>query len=151
MTNYAAVVFAACCISGALGLLVYKEGRGESLSLGIITLFLLVSPIADLSGSVGGGLSDLLDTPSVEIGSGYADALEQSYAEGLCLALGEKFTIEKEDIAVRIVGFDAESLRAERIELILSGDAALCDYRAVEKYIEEISSGECRVEIEIGK
>jgi hypothetical protein len=149
MTGYAAAVFAACCIGGLLGLCFYKDGRAESLSLGIITLFIIVSPLAELRG-MGGDVFDIFDTPTPEIGSDYADYIERSYEEGIRQAVAEKFQINKDEIGVSAVGLDTESLSAQRVTVYLRGSALLCDYRGVKKYVEEISSGECVVEIEVG-
>ena len=149
MTGYAAAVFAACCIGGLLGLCFYKDGRAESLSLGIITLFIIVSPLAELRG-MGGDLSDILDTPEIGIGSDYADAVERAEADGIRRAISEKFRINKDEIDVSLNDFDTESLSACRVTVYLRGSAMLSDYRGVKKYVEEISSGECVVEIEVG-
>ncbi len=149
MNEYAAVVFAACCIAGVLSLFTYKEGRAESLALGVITLFLIASPIADAVGV--GELPSLAPTPELDTDGGYTARLEEAYAEGLRLAISDRFNIRKEDVSVTLYRFDANSISAEEVRVYLSGAGVLADYRAIEAYIGEITDGKCRVEIEIKK
>lgn len=151
MSDYAALVFGICCIGGILSLLSYGQGRSESLALGIITLFVIASPIVGAVGELDGeSFLDFIETPDVEIDLGYDTVLEDSFAEGIRLAVSEKFAINKDDIRVRVSGFDIQNMCAEKIRVVLSGKAALADYKAVKKYLEGLSIGECSVEIEIG-
>ena len=64
--------------------------------------------------------------------------------------MAEKFSLDRENIRVRLYGFDKDSLTADRIRVILSGGAALADYKAVEKYVDGLGVGDCDVEIELG-
>lgn len=151
MTEYAITVFAICAITGALSLLTYGSGRAESLSLAIITLFIIVAPIVSAAEDFRAQdwLSSL-DTPDYEVDSEYGGVLEDSFAEGIALAVADKFSLNKEDIRVRVSGFDARNIRADNIKVILSGRAAFADYKAVESYLDGLDMGECSVEIEIG-
>ena len=150
MSEYLMEVFGILAIIGALSLLTYGSGRAESVALAIICLYILASPLVEL---VGGfkpeGFFDSIKIPEVEIGSGYDAVIEDAFADGIGRAVADKFLLRKEDIRVRLVGFDSERMRAEKIQLILSGRAALADYKAVEKYIDSLSLGEGSVEIEI--
>ncbi len=151
MTEYAITVFAICAIVGVLSLISYGSGKAESLSLSIITLFVIASPIVSAAGSfdIDGWLSSI-GSPDYEVDSEYGAVLEESFAEGIALAVADKFSLNKEDIRVRVWGFDPENMRADNIKIILSGRAALADYKAVESYIDRLEMGECSVEIEIG-
>lgn len=151
MNGYAFAVFSICLVGGALSLLFHGSGRGERMVLGIVTLYIIISPLAD-------GLSDFdldrwleeLRGESVSVAPEYEGVLEESFADGVALAVAEKFSLERENIRVDLRNFDVESMSAERIRVTLSGVAALADYKAVEKYLNSLDLGECDVEIEIG-
>lgn len=81
---------------------------------------------------------------------GREELLRQAFAEGIREAVSDKFGIRNSEIRVLPDGFEAESWRAEKIRVILSGAAALSDYHAIEKYINSLEIGVCEVEIEIG-
>ncbi len=151
MTEYALAVFGICCVVGVLSLITYGSGRAEAISLGIITLFIIASPIAEAVGQADpDGWLEFEDTPKLDIESGYGEYLEDAFAEGICSAVAEKFDLNKEDIGVRLYGFDEKTMTAERARVILSGRAALADSKAVLRYLGELSVGECSVEIDIG-
>lgn len=151
MTEYAITVFAICAVVGVLSLISYGSGRAESLSLAIITLFIIAAPVVRAVGSfdMEGWLSSF-DSPDYEVDSEYGEVLRESFAEGISLAVADKFSLNKEDIRVRLSGFDAQNMRADSIKIILSGRAVFADYKAVESYIDRLEMGECSVEIEIG-
>lgn len=151
MNGYGLSVFAICLVGGALTLLSHGSGRAERVVIGIVTLYIIISPLAD-------GLSDFdvdswlesLQGEGVEVSPEYEEVLEQSFSDGIKNAVAERFSLDRENIRVRLSGFDAENMRSERILISLSGAAALADYKAVEKYIEGLDLGECELEIEIG-
>lgn len=151
MSGYALGVFAICLVGGAFTLLSHGSGRAERVVIGIVTLYIIISPLAD-------GLSDFdvdrwlesLRGEGVEVSPEYEEVLEQSFSEGLKNAVAEKFSLKRDNIRVSLSGFDVEKMRAERIRISLSGAAALADYKAVEKYINGLDVGECELEIEIG-
>lgn len=151
MTEYALAAFGICAVVGLLSLLSYGSGRVESLSLAIICLFVLVSPVAEAIGDMKSQLPfDKIEIPDLENESGYSELLSEAFADGICSALAEKYYLNKEDIRVRLYGFDGKNMSADRILVILSGRAALADCLAIEKYLDSLSMGECDVEIEIG-
>jgi hypothetical protein len=76
--------------------------------------------------------------------------VEEFFADGVALAVAEKFSLDRDDIRVSLRNFNIENMSAERIRLTLSGVAALADYKAVERYVNSLDIGECDVEIEIG-
>ena len=150
MSEYVFSVFAVCLIMGGLRALCYGGGVAEKLTMGIITLAVIITPISSL-------ISDFdVDSwlESLEDGGGGLSGesgvvIEEAFAEGVCSAVAEKFSLEREDVRVRLSGFDAEAMRAEKIRITLSGAAALADYKAVEKYISGLGLGGCEVGIEI--
>ncbi len=152
MTEYALTVFAICAITGVLGLLSYGSGRAEQISLAVITLFIIVSPVVSAAGSFDmDNWLGALDTPDIDADSGYSQAIEESFAEGIVLLVADKFSLNKEDIRVKPHGFDPRNMRADNIKVILSGRAALADHKAIEVYLDRLDMGDFSVEINITK
>lgn len=148
MSEYALAVFGICLVVGICLALLGGSGKAQSLALGIITLWVILSPLGDMIAHFD---PNSFDVVIPEYGSGEIDALiEDAFADGICTAVADKFSLDRGDIRVRLYGFDKEKMRAEKIMIILSGRAALSDYKAVEKYINSLEVGEGNVEIEIG-
>lgn len=148
MSEYAIGVFVISAVVGICSHISYKGKSDPSkLALAIVLLYVVVSPIADmtLSGSLIGAEYD----PSI-IGDGYEVVAEQAFSEGILAAVADEFSLDKENLRVEIDGFDFEKMRAERIRVILSGRAAFADHKGIEKYINGLDRGVCECEIEIG-
>ncbi|MBO7195877.1 MAG: hypothetical protein J6V80_00925 [Clostridia bacterium] len=151
MSEYALTVFAICLATGALLMLTYGQGRAESLAVGIISLSVILTPLADMIFSA--EPEDFLNSlkgESVEGEFGADGVIEDAFAEGIVHAVSDKFSLERANVRVRLVDFDAKNMRAEKIVLTLSGSAAVADYKAVEKYVNSLDLGVCNVQIEIG-
>lgn len=150
MSEYVIGIFAICLAGGLSLSLAYGLGRAEGIAVGIITLWVILSPLSGQVGSldinelIGSSEIEQLDPPQID------PAIESALAEGIKAALSEEFSIDREDIRVRLYDFDAGSLSCSRIRITLSGRAILADYKAVESYINKMNIGECDVEIEIG-
>ena len=150
MSSYAISIFAVCLLVGICLSLRYGRSGGESLALGIILLSVIISPLADGLINFDSGIFDNIEIPDGIGQEGIDAVIEDAFAEGICSAVAEKFSLDKDNIRVMLYNFDKESLTAGRIRIILSGGAALADYNAVEKYIDGLGVGECDVEIELG-
>lgn len=151
MTEYALSAFGILAVVGLLSLFSYGSGRAESTVLAIICLFTLLSPIAGAVGSLDAdNIFDKIEIPDTDIESGYDRIIEEAFADGICSAVADRFILNKENISVRLKNFDSKNMRADMIRVILSGRAALADSIAIEKYLNSLSLGECKVEIEIG-
>lgn len=151
MTEYALSAFGILAVVGLLSLFSYGSGRAESTVLAIICLFILLSPIVRAVGSLDAeNIFDKIEIPDTEGESGYERIIEEAFADGICSAVADRFILNKESISVRLQNFDSKNMRADKIRVILSGRAALADSIAIEKYLNSLSLGECRVEIEIG-
>lgn len=150
MSEYALAVFGICLVVGICLALLGGSAKAQSLALGIITLWVILSPLGDIIEHFNpNSWMDSIDIPDYD--SGEIDALiEDAFADGICTAVADKFSLDRRDIRVRLYGFDKEKMRADKIMIILSGRAALSDYKAVEKYINSLEVGEGNVEIEIG-
>ena len=93
---------------------------------------------------------DKITLPEQELEGGYSEVAEEAFSEGIARAVAEEFSLNKENIRVKIRGFDFENMRADSITVILSGRSVTADYRAIEKYFNGLDVGVCKVEIEIG-
>lgn len=152
MTKYAIGVFAVCLISGVATLLSHSSGKMEKVAIGIISLYIIIAPMAaELQDFDLNAWLSSLQKVDYEIESEHSAILEDAFTDGISAAIADKFSFDRNDVRVRVYGFDSKNLRADRIRIILSGAAALGDYKAVERYIGGLSLGKCEVEIEIGK
>lgn len=152
MNGYTLTVFVICIFTGALGLVSHGALRdAERMALGIITLYVIIAPVADgVKDFDAEAFFDSLSGGSANIESGYAETAEEAFAEGIALAVADEFSLSRDNIRVRLRGFDFETMTCEKIGVILSGSAAVSDYKAIERYINKMEIGVCEVEIEIG-
>ena len=152
MSEYAISVFAVCLVGGIALMLTYGGGTSEKIAVGLITLSVIITPLADCLSDF--NIEEWLNSIKAEVGdvgTEYGEVLEEAFAEGIVRAVADKFSLDKENIRVSLTGFDAERLWAQRIRITLSGRAALADYKAVENYVNTLEMGKCDVEIEIGQ
>lgn len=151
MSEYAVGVF---LISAIVGMLSHLSYGGKSdiskLALSVLMLYVVVAPLADMVKNT--DFKSLFEVGYNEeiITDGYEVVAEDAFIKGIESAVAEKFSLSKDNIRVRVVDFDFENMRAEKIRVTLSGRAALADYKAIEKYLDGLNIGECRCEIEIG-
>lgn len=151
MSEYAVSIFAICLVVGLASALSYGLGGAERIALGIITLYVVIAPVVSMISEFDPeGWLQSVNSSSPEIDEEYTAVVEEAFAEGICLAVADKFSFERENVRVRLFGFDFQKMRCERIRITLSGRAALSDYKAVERYVNGLDYGECEVEIEIG-
>ncbi len=151
MSEYAIGVFVISAIVGLLSHLSYKgKGDPSRIALAIVLLYVVLSPIADMAENFDtGSLFEVEYDPSI-IGEGYEAVAEEAFRRGIAEAVADEFSIDEENLRVELGGFDFENMRADKIRLILSGRAALADYKGIEKYVNGLGIGVCECEIEIG-
>ena len=151
MSEYAIGVFLISAIVGVLSHLSYGGKNDISrLALSVLMLYVIIAPLADMVKNT--DFQNLFDTDYSDeiITDGYEGIAEDAFARGIESAVAEQFSLSADNIRVKVVGFDFENMRAEKIRVILSGRAALADYKAVEKYLDGLNIGVCECEIEIG-
>ena len=130
-------------------MLTYNGGRAEKMALGIITLYVLVSlPIRTEFNP--DSWFDSIEVDEGKTDSSYGQVIEDAYEEGIARGIADKFSLDPADVRVIVRGFDISSLTAKSSVVILRGKAIVADPISVKKYVEDISNGECNVEIEIG-
>lgn len=152
MTEYAVATFGFLAISGMLSLIPYGDGRAERGVMSIIAAFIIISPLVTLVSEVDfSAMLDNLDGSGYDSGLSPSEIAEEGLIDGIKSVVAEKFLINKEDIRVKVEGFDIEKMYCESIRIYLSGSASLADYRGIEQYVSSLGMGECRVEIQLGQ
>lgn len=152
MTEYALSVFSILVVVGIGSLVCYGSAGAEKQALWIIAAFVILSPIISALGNI--EISDIIyDLPSddPQLGDGYSAVVEEAFSDGVARAVADKFLLKEENIRVKLSGFDAKEMRAEKIKITLTGTAVMADRRGIENYVNSLNLGECKVEIEIGK
>ena len=126
-----------------------KLGESVRMAVGVLLLSFVILPL----GAVFSSLGELEIPLSLDIAeSGVERTAEDAYCDGVKRALSERFGVGKDCFSVSCSGFSAVSLSAEKISVVMSGDASRIDFRAVRDYIlESLEAGECECEIKIDK
>lgn len=151
MREYLLSVFAICLVASLVGF--FSQGRlrsTEKIVIGIITLYVVISPIGSAVKNFDPDDIFSFDIPSTETGGNVSAVAEEAFARGIAVAVAEEFSLKASDIRVKTQGFDFEKMSAERIKVTLSGGAVTSDYRAIESFLNKQQFGRCEVEIEIG-
>lgn len=152
MTEYALGAFAILAISCLLSLVCYGSGTAEKTAVGIIAAFIIISPLVTAVRDI--DIDSALDSIT---GGGYESEVspspvaEDAFAEGIKRAVADKFSVDKENIRVKIIDFDMKNMSCGQIVIFLRGTGVFADYRGIESYINSLGMGECRVEVELGK
>lgn len=152
MKEYMISIFAASATLSLLSRLSYSSRLDgvRKFAFGILLFSVASSPfINGISNLLSGGVDEVL--PPSDFSQEEADEIyEEAFCLGVKNAVCERFELKTGEVRVLSVNFSKEEWRAERIRVILSGKAALSDYREIEKYINNMGIGECEAEIEIG-
>ena len=151
MSEYFIDVFCILFVAGALSLLCFDSGKAEKTAIGIITAFVILSPIitALKEVDIDRALDSFVDQ-GYETDVSPSFVAEEAFAEGIKEAVAEKFSVNKENISVKVVDFDMKNMNAKEIVIFLSGTAVSSDYRGIKSYVNQLGLGECRVEIQLG-
>lgn len=149
MSEYALTLTGVCMLSSAVGILLSESGfeKCAEAVMGIILLYAILSPIPALVREVD---YDFEGYPQIEYNDAFADTLESGTAEGIRLALCEKFDLRSDEVEVATEIAGADPLSFEKITVVLKGAAALSDYRRIREFVENMELGRCEVRIEYG-
>lgn len=124
------------------------------LALGVMLLSVSVIPIVSaVTGIVNEGMEifsggGMTDDPS---GSLYEKTAEEAFCDGVKKLVVSEFSLSADSVDVRALGFDAGTVRAEKIKIILSGSAVYADHKSIRFRIEELGLGKCEVELEFNQ
>lgn len=152
MNEYFITVFVICAVTGILGLLSYNEKNGaEHAALGVILLFVVLSPVANVIASFDAEKFDPEKLVSdIQPETGLSDVGAAALCDGICRAVSQEFSLDDGDITATAYGFDFKMMKAEKIRILLTGRAAFADSKAIKEFVEKLEVGECEVGIEIG-
>ena len=150
MSEYLISVLVISAVAGMCSRLTYGSGKLCRLSFAVVTLYVIVSPIASLVERLDAEklFSDIVISDELSEGE-YAEVAREAVESGVADAVSNKFSIDRECVRVALIDFDFSSMRAGEIRVFLSLSAAHTELPAVEQYVEELNIGECRAEYEI--
>ena len=151
MSEYAIGVFAICLVGGALMKLSYGSADLSRLAIAIITIYVISAPLVSaIKDADFEGVFEEIGAVEGDFDAEYEPYAKSAFEKGICLAVAKEFSLDEGNIEALASGFNFQSMRAEGIKVILSGRAAMGDYRQIEEYLNNLDIGECRVEIKIG-
>ena len=152
MREYVVSVVAVSTLA-ALAVFISYGGASERAVKGavsVILIYTLCMPIVDMVGDFSvENLNFELQLEDVESSSEYFETVEQAFVRGVKSYVCEEFRLDGDEVFVKIQGFAIESMRAERISIVLSGRAALSDVTRIAEAVKNAGLGECEVNIKI--
>ena len=157
MSGYLISVMAAT-LTVALGGLVSYGGatsRASRAAMGVVLLYTVTVPIISVTGS----LSELINTDYFENirveydedGTVFYEHTAAAFSEGVQRLVCDEYGLDAADVFVRVLSLDVETMRAERVMIILSGRAVIADARAIAYTVESAELGECEVTVDLGR
>ena len=149
MGEYLLGLFSVCAVCAVCAMLSYKKGGAEKLALGVLMLYAVAMPAVELIDGWNGELSLNIPESSEMESEELAAVAREAFEDGIRKHICERLSLGEECVSVRAVDFDLSQMRAGNVSVLLSGKGALCDYKSLEKYLNGLGLGECRVEIEI--
>lgn len=139
MTDAIVTVFALFVVVSYSSFIAYDSSdKSLRFALGIMMLSALISSLASFS--VGEILPETNGEDSSELSELYSATAEQAFADGVELALVDKFALSRSDLSVEITELRADC-GAKEIKLTLSGRAAFADTGRIRDYL--IENGLC--------
>lgn len=148
MTEYALSVFGMCALLGALSLIHYNKDGAERSAQRVLFAAALVLPLLNTAVSFDGVLPSL--PPYSEEEGEYSEVIAEAFCDGVGRAVRERYSLPDGTVRVEVTGFDPRSMRAEKIEITLSGRAITIDRWAIKDFIEGEGLGECEVRVSVG-
>ena len=128
-----------------------EKMRSVRAALGIILLASFIIPFVNGFVSFSENLENILPEYGADHDIDLREELaEDAFLRGIKNAVADKFNVSEDDIRVNCSGFSFEKMRAEKINIILSGSAAFYDIRSIREYIEGSGFGECEVSVSFG-
>lgn len=74
------------------------------------------------------------------------EALAEAFSDGIRRELCSRFLLNTSEVDVSVDGFDSANMRAERIRVVLTGEAMGTDFRGVRAFVNN-NFGECEVSL----
>ncbi len=79
--------------------------------------------------------------------SEYGKSVKEAFEEGVKRFVCQTFSLSDSDVRVAALNFDCLTMKAEKIKVILYGNAAYADARGIAYEISAAELGKCEVEI----
>ena len=157
MSGYVISVMAATLVVALGGLVSYggATARTSRAAMGIVLLYTVTLPIISVTGSLSDLLSeDYFDNIKVEYeadGTLFYEQTASAFSEGVAKFVCTEYDLAPCDVAVSVRSLEVETMRAEKIIIILSGSAVSADARSIVHAVENAGLGECEVRVDLGK
>ena len=146
------VMILAAFFALALGVTHPRLKDSTSFSTGVLIICAIMLPLVSIIRDFDEKYSvdDLLS--DIEYEGVSDDVIEVAFEKGISMYIAERYGVSSDNVLVMADGFDMESMKAKRIYVTLSSDAALLDYKKIEEEIatEFTEGGECEVSLKIG-
>lgn len=156
MADYLTSVVVMTVFLGVISYLSYPGSSERALKIAssILIIYTVALPILSLAqdfseGDFFGEISDIVEGGIDAGDETYIEVTENAFKTGIKEMLNSKYGIKKENIKVAVFDLDFENMRAGKIKIILTKNAAFADWRGIEQYINESGLGKCEVEIEL--
>ena len=150
MSAYVSVVISISAIVGICCFASYNtDDKAFKGAMAIVLIYTLASPTVSFFGDLfragEGGEAAILDISVSD--TDFAKKAEEAFCVGVRDYVSSEFGIDGESVKVVVMGFDALEMRAERIRIILYGEAVFADNRAISEKLNGCGFGKCEVEI----
>lgn len=148
MRDYLVFIVGMSLLSSFVSFSSYKPSdKSLRFGMGIVFLCAVSAPLV----SIIQGLGDIhVDFSSGQVKNLYEQTAEEALCAGLGKSIAEEFSLPADELSVICYGFSLEEMRAERIKVILGGEAAFADRTVIRAFVEEGGFGECEVICDFG-
>ena len=156
MVEYLVSVVAVSMLIGILSYASYPGGseRAVKFAASILLLYTAAAPllsvVGELSHGDAPGFKIEAELPDFDKDAAYVETAEEAFKQGICKLLYTKYSINADEIMVRTVEFEFESMKAKKIIITLSGDAVFLDLRGIADYVTGLGLGDCEVNVTLG-
>lgn len=151
MSGYFLTVVSVGVASAVAGALIYDPERASAsrTAISIILLLAVSAPLVGIVSELGSVKIPEIPESGVVDGGEYERVAEEAFSRGIAAMLADRYSFGEECFSVKVTGFRFLDMRAETINVTLTGAAVRCDPLAVEKYINSYGIGDCHAEIGI--
>ena len=126
-----------------------RQAKAAKLSVGIAVLCAVMLPLVGVIADNGLKIPEIVFTEYKEIEN--ENYVKIAFEEALQESVSTICDIDKNDVKVFVEKVDMESMKAEKIHIVLSGKGLYSDYRSLAEKIEKefTNGGKCEVEFDI--
>lgn len=90
---------------------------------------------------------EALPLPELGDASAFDEEVGEAYAVGIRRALCTEFSLREDEVRVVLLDFSPDAMEKARVEIFLSGRAALGDRLGMEKYLREGGIANCEITV----